>query len=183
MIVHRALPWDPKAKPEELGGALWFPRQFQGAGRHDNPDLYGCIYAAEQPLSAVAERLAPFRGSGPLTAALLAQAGRPLALATVVLDEDATVVDLDDPHVLRRERLRPSRVATGERRVTQAGAAALREKHPDAAGIRWWSTLEASWLNVTLFDGARRSLTVAGVEPLTLDHEAVRGAAEALGLA
>jgi hypothetical protein len=183
VIVHRALPWDPKAKPGELGGALWFPRQFQGAGRHDNPDLYGCIYTAERPVSAVAERLAPFRGSGPLAEGLLTQAGRPLALAAIAVDDDAAIVDLDDPRVLSRERLRPSGVATGERRVTQADAASLRGRHPDAAGIRWWSTLEASWLNVTLFDAARAALTVAAVEPLTTEHEAVRGAAEALGLA
>ena len=182
MIVHRALPWDPKAKPEEIGGALWFPRQFQGAGRHDNPDLYGCIYTSERPVSAVAERLAPFRGSGPLTSALLTQAGRPLALASIALDDDALVVDLDDPRVLDREGLRPSGVATGDRAVTQAGAAALRERHPEAAGIRWWSTLEASWPNVTLFDSAV-GLSVGEVEPLTPEHEAVRGAAEALGLA
>ena len=183
MIVHRALPWDPKAKPAEIGGALWFPRQFQGAGRHDNPDLYGCIYTAERAVSAVAERLAPFRGSGSLTPALLTQAGRPLALASIAVDDGAGMLDLDDPRVLARERLRPSGVATGERSVTQAGAAALREKHPEAAGIRWWSTLEASWLNVTLFDSARRALAVEAIEPLTVEHEAVLGAAEALGLA
>jgi hypothetical protein len=36
---------------------------------------------------------------------------------------------------------------------------------------------------VTLFDSARTALSVDAVEPLTVEHEAVRGAAEALGLA
>jgi hypothetical protein len=40
--------------------------------------------------------------------------------------------------VLRRERLRPSRVATRERTVTQPLALALHEKHGEAAGLRWW---------------------------------------------
>jgi hypothetical protein len=38
----------------------------QGAGRHDNPELYGCLYASEESVSAVAEQLAPFRGTGSL---------------------------------------------------------------------------------------------------------------------
>ena len=50
--------------------------------------------------------------------------------------------------------LRPSQVATNRRAVTQPDAARLFDAHPDAAGLRWWSTLEASWINVTLFDRA-----------------------------
>lgn len=64
MIVWRALPWRPHARPTEPGGALWFPRELQGAGRHDNPDLYGCLYVGESSLSPLVEALAPFRGAG-----------------------------------------------------------------------------------------------------------------------
>ena len=35
-----------------------------------------------------------------------------------------------------------------------AYAERLFDKHPDALGLRWWSTLESSWINVTLFDRA-----------------------------
>ena len=49
------------------------------------------------------------------------------------------------------EGLRPSAVATGHRDVTQRAADALHRSHPDAVGLRWWSVVEASWINVTLF--------------------------------
>ena len=176
------LPLDPSARPREPGGPLWFPRPFQGAGRHDNPELYGCLYVTEQPAAAVAETLAPFRGSGDLTDAMLEQRGRRLALVPLDVPDEATVIDLDEPRVLRSERLRPSVVATRTRSVTQEYAARLFERHVDAAGLRWWSTLESSWINVTLFDRARR-LRAGRAEPLTPEHPAVAEAAELLGLA
>ena len=181
MIVHRALPWDGGARPEEPGGALWFPRQFQGHGRHDNPDLYGCLYVSADPVSAVAERLAPFRGSGVLHPSVLEQGSRPLALASIELADDARLLDLDDPGVLVREELRPSAVATRRRSVTQRQAAQLWERHAPAA-LRWWSTLEASWPNLTLFHTAAGELRVSDVRPLAVDDAEVRAAADALGL-
>jgi hypothetical protein len=180
--LWRVLPLDPGAKPREPGGALWFPRPFQGAGRHDNPELYGCLYVTEEPAAAVAEALAPFRGSGNLTPAMLERAGHTLSLAPVDAPDDAELIDLDEPRVLRSERLRPSRVATRRRSTTQEYAARLFEKHADSAGLRWWSTLESSWINVTLFDRARR-LRAGRAEPLSAEHPAVAEAAELLGLA
>jgi hypothetical protein len=154
----------------------------QGYGRHDNPDLYGCLYAAEDAVSAIAEPLAAFRGAGPLTASMLMHLGRPLALAELELPEDAAVVDLDDPEVLVTERLRPSRIATRTRTVTQELAADLYRAHPDALGLRWWSTLESSWINWTLFDRAADALTVTEVSELRIDDPTVREAAALLGL-
>lgn len=183
MILWRALPWQARIAPDEPGGALWFPRELQGAGRHDNPDRYGCLYATEDPVSAVAECLAPFRGSGRLSAAMLTRAGLPLALAELRLEgEGEPCVDLDDARILVRERLRPSQVATRARAVTQAYAARLFDRHPQALGLRWWSTLEASLANVTLYDRAAPRLSSAHVRPLTLADGHVRGAAELLGL-
>ena len=98
------------------------------------------------------------------------------------LDDDAPLVDLDDPAVLRRERLRPSKVATRERDVTQPQALALYERHPDAAGLRWWSTYEAQWANVTIFDRAAPRLRVADLRALTLDDPAVVEAAARFAL-
>ena len=166
MILWRVLPWDPSARPAAPGGALWFPRPFQGTGRHDDPARYGCLYVCESAVSAIAEALAPFRGTGDLHPGLLARMGRPLALAELELDDGAALVDLDDPAVLAAERLRPSEVATTRRAVTQGYAARLFDARADAVGLRWWSTLEASWINVTLFDRAARSLRVRAVRPL-----------------
>ncbi|GFG76160.1 RES domain-containing protein [Mycobacterium botniense] len=183
MRLWRVLPWDPSAPVAKPGHALWVPREYQGSGRHDAPDRYGCLYVAETAVSAVAEMLAPFRGTGDLTPGLLVRSGRQLALAELELAATARLVDLDEPSVLVAESLRPSVVATGRRSVTQAYALAQFERHPEAAGLRWWSTLEASWLQVTLFDRALDALTVRGVRTLSVDDEAVTAAATHLGLA
>ena len=84
--------------------------------------------------------------------------------------------------VLRRERLRPSRVATRERGITQPEALALHEKHGEATGLRWWSTFESQWLNVTLFDRASSALRLVSVRALEVDDEAIAAAADVLGL-
>lgn len=181
MILYRCLAWDERAAPDAPDGALWFPRPYQGEGRHDNPDLYGCLYLSEQPRSCAAEQLARFRGQR-LTPALLRRRGLPLALAELELPDDVELVDLDEPSVLRRERLRPSRVATRDREITRPQARALHERHSEAAGLRWWSTLESLWTNVTLFDRAAPGLRLGEVLPLSVDSPAVVAAAEFLGL-
>ena len=183
MIVWRVLPVDPAAADDAAGGPLWFPREYQGAARHDNPAAYGCLYAAEGPVSAVAEALAPFRGRGALTAPMPERAGRRLSLLALDLREPAGLLDLDEPQTLAAEGLRPSRVATRVRASTQRDALALFETHRRATGLRWWSTIEASWINITLFDRARRRLRTRSVELLRADHDVVGDAACELALA
>lgn len=181
MILHRCFAWDKRAGDDGPDGPLWFPRLYQGEGRHDNPDRYGCLNVSTSPLSTVVEQLARFRGQR-LLPSLLRRRGLPLALADLELDDDAVLIDLDDPIVLRRERLRPSQVATRDRRLTQPQALALHEAHRKAAGLRWWSTYEAVWTNVTLFDRAASRLGVHAVRALTVDDPTVGEAAEFFGL-
>jgi hypothetical protein len=183
VILHRCVPWDRSADPAEQGGPLWFARAFQGDGRHDNPDLFACLYASGDEVGAVAEQLAPFRGTGGLAASLLRRHGLPLALATIELDDGADVVDLDDPAVLVQEGLRPSLVATRHRQVTQPQARALWESRPDAAALRWWSTFESTLVNVTVFDRAAPRLSSVATRELTTSDPSVLAAAELLGLA
>lgn len=154
---------------------------LQGAGRHDNPLAYGCLYVSEEPLSPVVEQLARLRGTT-LGGDDLVRRGLPLALAAVELADEAVIVDLDEPQVLADERLRPSLVATGERARTRADAAELFDRHPEAAGLRWWSTFESQWANLTLFDRAANSLSVADARTLALEDELVGEAARFLGL-
>src|SRR5215207_4403603 len=182
VILWRVLPWDPSARPAAPGGALWFPRPFQGTGRHDDPARYGCLYVCESPVSAIAEALAPFRGTGDLRPELLHRMGRPLALAQLKLAAGTALIDLDDPGTLAAEALRPSVVATGRRSATQSYAAQLFEAHREAAGLRWWSMLEAAWINVTLFDRAQLALAARAVRPLDRGDADVRAAARFLGL-
>jgi hypothetical protein len=181
VTLYRCFAWNARVRPDRPDGALWFPRPYQGDGRHDNADLYGCLYLSEQPLSCVVEQLGRFRGQR-LSPALLVRRGLPLGLAELELPNRTTLVDLDDPVVLRRERLRPSRVATRVRDVTQPQARALYERHPDAAGLRWWSTFEAQWLNVTLFERAASALRLASVRALDVADDEILAAAEVLGL-
>lgn len=183
MILWRVLPWDPAAPAGKPGHALWIPRKHQGSGRHDAPDRYGCLYLAELAVSAVAEMLAPFRGTGNLHPDLLVRSGRQLALAQLELADDAALIDLDEPAVLAKESLRPSVVATNHRSVTQAYAVAQFDRHPKAAGLRWWSTLEASWIHITLFDRAAAELRAHTVQTLSVADAAVTEAATHLGLA
>jgi hypothetical protein len=181
VILHRCFGWRQSVQADTTDGPLWFPRTFQGEGRHDNPDAYGCLYLADRPLSCVVEQLAAFRGQR-LIPSLLRRRGLPLALAEVELDAGAALIDLDDPSVLRRERLRPSRVATRDRSVTQPQARALHDAHQNAAGLRWWSSWEALWMNVTVFDRAAPLLRLGAVRELTLDDPVVREAAGFFGL-
>ena len=181
MILYRCFAWNDRTGPTDPDGTLWFPRPFQGEGRHDNPDLYGCLYLADQPLSSLVEQLARFRGQC-LTPSLLRRRGLPLALAELELAGGSHLIDLDNPVILRREHLRPSMVATRARHVTQPQARALHERHPRAAGLRWWSTYEAAWVNVTLFDRAAPALQARWVRALALDDPAVVEAADFFGL-
>jgi hypothetical protein len=177
VILYRCFAWDDRKRDDEEDGPLWFPRRYQGEGRHDNPDVYGCLYLADRALSCVVEQLARFRGQR-LTAPLLRRRGLPLALGEIELDDAAKIVDLDDPPVLQHHRLRPSVVATRQRQVTQPQARMLHARHADVAALRWWSTYEALWVNMTVFDRARRMLRVRTVRALALAHPAIEEAAE-----
>jgi hypothetical protein len=181
VILHRCFGWNERAGDTGPDGPLWFPRMYQGEGRHDNPDRYGCVYLSVSALSTVVEQLARFRGQR-LLASLLRRRGLPLALADLEVDDDVELVDLDDPVVLRRDRLRPSRVATRDRHITQPQALALHDRHRKAIGLRWWSTYEALWINVTLFDRGAPQLRVRSVRALTIEDPTVVEAAEFFGL-
>ncbi len=181
MIVHRCFAWDERAGPSDPDGPLWFPRVYQGDGRHDNPDLYGCLYLSTAALSTVVEQLARFRGQR-LSPPLLRRRRLPLALAELELPDSADLIDLDEPRILRREQLRPSLVATRRREVTQPQARMLFERHPAVLGLRWWSTYESLWSNVTLFDRGAAVLRLRSVRALTIEDSTVVEAAAFFGL-
>ena len=76
MILFRCFAWDEAAPPTDRDGPLWYPRIFQGEGRHDNPDVYGCLYLADRPRSRIAEQQAAFRGQ-PVSAPKLRRRATP----------------------------------------------------------------------------------------------------------
>ena len=185
-MLYRFFPWDPAADASSLGGALFNPRAQQGRGRHDNPHLYGALYMARVEVSAVAEWLAGFRGQRLTAADFVRTDGRRWALVGLAdpADDPALggMVDLDDPLVLAARRLRPSRVATRTRSTTQQVAETLFAGGNQ--GFGWWSTLEASWPNVTLFaERALAALNIAeGPREIGIDDPVVRAAAAAVGV-
>ena len=181
MILYRCFAWNERAKPAEPDGPLWFPRPYQGDGRHDNPDAFGCLYVSEAALSPVVEQFGRFRGEA-LAPVLLRRRGLQLALAELELPDTAELMDLDDPRTLVRERLRPSLVATRDRATTQQQARTLYERHPRAVGLRWWSAYESSWMNVTLFERRGPKLRLLATRALTVEDSTVIEAAEWLGM-
>jgi hypothetical protein len=181
VILHRCFAWDERAGETDPDGPRWFPRPFQGEGRHDNPDVYACLYLADREVSAVVEQLARFRGQ-PLAAELLIRRGLPLALAALELSDTTHVIDLDDPEVLSAHALRPSVVATRLRDVTQPQVLQIYRRHRFAAGLRWWSVFEALWANFTIFERAAGRLALIDVRVLHVDDPATVEAAAVLGL-
>jgi hypothetical protein len=182
-VLYRVFPYLDRAAPEAPGGPLHVPRARQGSGRHDNPDLYGALYCARDPLSAVAERIQAFRGQVLTGRELARPDGSRLALAALDDSGLTGVVDLDDPAELVRLGVRPSQVATRARARTQA--LARRIHATGAPGLSWWSVLEASWINLTLFaERCAGALAPAGEpEPLKTSHPLVVEAAALLGVA
>jgi len=61
-------------------------------------------------------------------------------------------------------------------------AVLLLEGAAQGAGLRWWSTIESSWINWTLFDRAAGALTLTQVAELRIDDAVVRDGAGLLGL-
>jgi hypothetical protein len=180
-VLYRVFPQVTGAAPRDPGGPLYVPRFDQGGGRHDNPDAYGALYLSRVPVAPVAEHIRDLRARTLEERDLVREGAR---LTLVSVDEAALggLVDLDDPGNLVARALRPSSVATANREVTQPLALALYQE--GLAGFEWWSTIEASWINVTLFaDRSADRLSIAGeTEPLTLDHPVVREAARTVGV-
>lgn len=158
------------------------PRARQGAGRHDAPLLYGACYCTQHPHAAVGECIQQLRGQSLTDADFRRVNGFTLALVGLRLDASATVVDLDDAAQLVRRALRPSRIATRQRAVTQQTAREIFEE--GATGLLWWSILNADWSNVTLFHPrvvSQWSVTTPP-RPLSIAMPEVQEAAAELGV-
>lgn len=98
-------------------------------------------------------------------------------MATYHPGENVAVCDPDDAERLVHLRLRPSRVVTRDRDVTQGWARTLHARG-EFAGVRWWSSYNPEWGSIGLWDVA--AIAVTEVEPLGPDHPHVLAAAEHL---
>jgi RES domain-containing protein len=149
----------------------------QGAGRVDNPAHYRVLYASDCATGAVAEA---FGNHDQWTDQLLA--GRPdLPGSRTALAEfeahDLAALDLDDPQALLERELRPSRVVTRDRTVTQEWALRIyREER--WGGIRWWSYHDPRAGSFGIWDTGR--LRARRVVALDREHPSVVAAAALL---
>jgi hypothetical protein len=180
--LYRVFDWDGVTPGRASGGPLWVARDRQGAGRHDAPSLFGAWYCSRHAVSAVAEALQAWRGHTLEDDDFVRAGGQRKALVSLDVDDALRLIDLDDPSELVRRHVRPSRAASMQRRVTQAMAAAIYRE--GAAGLAWWSTLNADWAHVTLFfERAIRRVRVAHTpERLSVSLPVVREAADYLGV-
>jgi hypothetical protein len=172
LALYRVFPWDPAARPGESFAPDFIP-PHQGSGRFDLREGT-VLYLGESPEHAVAEMLQSFRGR-PFRDGMLRRFGHPLALVEVGVPDDVAehIVDLDDPVQLARLGLRPSTVASDDRRRTGWIAAAMYES--GGTGLRWWSKLSGDWHGVVLFlaRAPLSRLAIGTPELLTPTHPAV----------
>ena len=156
MPVYRFFPWNKSSPLTEYGGPFFAPRAKQGAGRHDIPDRDGVLYCSTSAMGAIAEAVQPFRGLrfidkkfGLMNSDFRKADGLPLALATLEISEKAQLVDLNEPVTLSKYHLKPSHISSTDRKETQHVARLLYEEGLD--GFSWRSSLEPSWVHMTLF--------------------------------
>lgn len=180
--LYRVFSWDGRSLDSQSGGALFVPRRWQGSGRHDNPKSYGALYCSLNPVSCLAEMLQPFQNQS-LSQEDLCRLQGQMALVEYRLSASVYLIDLDDPLQLDSQGLRPSRIATRRREVTQRWASEL-YREGDIDGFLWWSTLEAEWINCTLF--AERVMSqleiIAPPHPISIDDPELISAAYHLGV-
>jgi len=172
--LYRVFPWNRGARKGRPGHPLTIASGSQGFGRLDNPDLYGVVYASDSAVGACAEVFGQVRDwdAGMLR---ISRVG-PAALATLALTDDR-VLDLDDPRTLLDRGLRPSRVVTRQREITQAWAAHIFAEQA-WTGVSWWSFWEPDWTSLGVWEP--RALRVVRIEPLTMHTRALVEAADAL---
>jgi len=91
------------------------------------------------------------------------------------------LADLCDPTTLSSLGVAPDATASRHRETTQPIARAAWDA--GRSGLRWWSSFWGDWHTVVLFVSRTRAGTRFGApEILTLDHDAVAGAASLLDM-
>ncbi len=173
MTVFRVFPRDPEAKETEPGGPLFRP--VSRAGRIDNPKRYRALYAAGEPECAIAELLGDLPVWDDRT--FVHVSGHRLAMATLEIPDDQRVFEMDDPSNLVMLGLRPSRVVSRNRTVTQTWSERVFEMGR-SRGVAWWSYYNPDWVVFGLWN--LKGASVSHVETLSLDTPAVLSSARAI---
>lgn len=162
--------------PDENGHPL-FRWPHQGAGRIDDPRKeYLVLYLADTAEAAVAEVFGRFPEWRSAIFDVPPGAPQNSRRALFSYRGEPRICDLDDPHRLVDYGLRPSRVVTRDRAVTQEWARAIYEREsPESerefAGLSWWSYYNPDWSSLGLWDV---DLAVEDVEVLSLESLVVQ---------
>jgi hypothetical protein len=157
--------------PEDNGHPL-FRWPHQGGGRIDDPMKdYLVLYLADTPEAAVAEVFGRYPEWRSAIFDVPPGAPQKARRALFTYRGDPSICDLDDSRRLVECGLRPSRVVTRDRTVTQEWARAIYEREtPDGerefSGLSWWSYYNPDWSSIGLWD---IDLIVEEAEVLTLD--------------
>ena len=181
MLVYRVHPHLPGAAPDSPGHPLYL--STQGRGRLDNPGHYQIWYLALEPAGAIAEA---FGDLDPWDAAMFRSClipGSCYALATYLVDDDVTLLDLDDARNLYTRGLRPTQVIERNRAATQAWALSVYNERNDRGqrtwqGIKWWSYHRPQWRIIGYWD--KRTPSLLTIEELSLNSPAITDAATSL---
>ncbi|MGC5246045.1 RES domain-containing protein [Gordonia sp. DT219] len=180
MLVYRVFPYLAGAKAGRPGHPLYEHRPQRG-GRVDHPDYY-TWYLAREAAGACGESFGNLSRWTDDMFDVPFIAGARRALAVFRLPDDLRVCDLDDPHRLVEQQLRPTQVVARNLAVTSAWGHRIWSQH-DAAidgrrwqAVQWWSFHRPFWTVL----GCWQRPTLERVEPLTIDHPAIVDAGRAL---
>lgn len=181
--LYRVVPWLPDAEPGQPGHPLHVDASRQGGGRADNPRHYRALYLSEVPQGAVGEVFGDLAVWSEEMFVVPWLPGAVRSLATLRADPPPEVLDLDDASVLVSLGVRPTEVVGRDRDRTQEIALSV-WLQGRWQGLRWWSWWRPVWRNQILWAPLDAPdpwpLEAISVEPLHLNHPAVRLAAEVL---
>ena len=133
------------------------------------------LYASTSLAGAIGEAFGNLAEWSPRLFVTPAHPGGTRALAVYELED--RLLDPDDPKALLDRDLRPSRIVTRDRTVTQRWALGIFEEGR-WAGVSWWSFWNPAWASCGVWSIDR--LVLVGVEPLTDRLDAVHAARETL---
>ena len=182
MRLYRVFDWDGSRLDSHAGGPLYAPRDKQGKSRHDIPHLTGVYYTSLTPLSPLVETIKVFRGQTLTDRFFIIRKELHKALVSLELKEKVLLANLGDAVFLVKRNLSLAESASRDRQQTQKIAEQLYKE--GFAGIRWPSTLNSAWTNVSLFaDRCQRFLSVTETPvKLSTDMPELREVAHLLGV-
>ena len=176
--LFRVIPYIGNAKRNDAGNPTYFPENL-GVHRVDNLDHYKVAYLANSSECALAEKfgyLSEWRST--LLRPEVSLPRSKWALINYKLDESSKIFEMDDPQNLVKLKVRPSKVVTRDRTITQNWALKVFKTQKNS-GVSWWSYYNPDWDCAGIWD--IKQLSVYSVEILTLEHPAFKQASIAIG--